>query len=68
MFPHDPDHMLAAVTHAAPFDYYRRLAEGPPLRFDAGLDCWLAAAAAYPPCWSTLTCACGQPGSRCPCT
>lgn len=42
MFPHDPDHMLAAVTHAAPFDYYRRLAEGPPLRFDAGLDCWLA--------------------------
>ncbi|WP_308923932.1 cytochrome P450 [Janthinobacterium sp. J1-1] len=48
MFPHDPDHMLAAVTHAAPFDYYRRLAEGPPLRFDAGLDCWLAAGSGVP--------------------
>ena len=40
--PHDP---LAAVTHAAPHDYYRRLADGPPLRFDAGLDCWVAAGA-----------------------
>ncbi|MBB5608438.1 MULTISPECIES: cytochrome P450 [unclassified Janthinobacterium] len=38
----DPVHPLAAVTHAAPHDYYRRLAEGPPLRFDARLDCWLA--------------------------
>ena len=51
--PHDP---LAAVTHAAPYDYYRRLAEGPPLRFDAGLDCWLAsgtgvqAVLAHPDC------------------
>lgn len=48
MFPHDPDHLLAAVTHAAPFDYYRRLAEGPPLRFDAGLDCWLATGSGVP--------------------
>ncbi|MGK5080711.1 cytochrome P450 [Janthinobacterium sp. HLX7-2] len=38
----DPAHPLAAVTHAAPYAYYRRLAEGPPLRFDAQLDCWLA--------------------------
>jgi len=51
--PHDP---LAAVTHAAPHDYYRRLAEGPPLRFDAGLDCWVAsgtgvkAVLAHPDC------------------
>jgi len=42
MFPNDPIHPLAAVTHRAPHDYYRRLAEGPPLRFDALLDCWLA--------------------------
>ncbi len=42
MFPHDPDHLLAAVTHAAPDAYYRRLADGPPLRFDGALDCWLA--------------------------
>jgi len=48
MFPHDPDHLLAAVTHAAPFDYYRRLAEGPPLRFDAALDCWLATGSGVP--------------------
>ena len=48
MFPHDPDHLLAAVTHAAPFDYYRRLAEGPPLLFDAGLDCWLATGSGVP--------------------
>lgn len=38
-YPTDP---FSAVTHAAPYDYYRRLAEGPPLRFDASLDCWLA--------------------------
>jgi len=37
--PADP---FSAVTHAAPYDYYRRLADGPPLRFDAALDCWLA--------------------------
>ena len=48
MFPHDPDHLLAAVTHAAPFDYYRRLAEGPPLRFAAALDCWLATGSGVP--------------------
>lgn len=48
MFPHDPDHMLAAVTHAAPHDYYRRLADGPPLRFDAALDCWLATGSGVP--------------------
>lgn len=48
MFPHDPDDLLAAVTHAAPFDYYRRLAEGPPLLFDAGLDCWLATGSGVP--------------------
>ena len=44
MFPHDPDHMLAAVTHAAPFDYYRRLAEGPPLRFNPspGDESWMS--------------------------
>ncbi|MGK5046017.1 cytochrome P450 [Janthinobacterium sp. GB4P2] len=41
-YPTDPVHPLAAVTHAAPYDYYRRLADGPPLRFDASLDCWLA--------------------------
>jgi cytochrome P450 len=41
-YPTDPVHPLAAVTHAAPYDYYRRLAEGPPLRFDASIDCWLA--------------------------
>ena len=56
MFPHDPHDPLAAVTHAAPHDYYRRLAAGPPLRFDAGLDCWLAsgdgvkAVLAHPDC------------------
>lgn len=56
MFPHDPHDPLAAVTHAAPHDYYRRLAEGPPLRFDAGLDCWVAsgtgvkAVLAHPDC------------------
>jgi len=44
--PADPVHPLAAVTHAAPYGYYRRLAEGPPLRFDAPLDCWLATGAA----------------------
>ncbi|APA70123.1 cytochrome P450 [Janthinobacterium sp. 1_2014MBL_MicDiv] len=42
----DPAHPLAAVTHAAPYDYYRRLAAGPPLRFEASLDCWLATGAA----------------------
>jgi cytochrome P450 len=36
---------FSAVTHAAPYDYYRRLAEGPPLRFEASLDCWLATGA-----------------------
>ena len=41
--PADP---FSAVTHAAPYDYYRRLADGPPLRFDAALDCWLATGAA----------------------
>ena len=59
MFAHDPDRPhdpLAAVTHATPHDYYRRLAEGPPLRFDAGLDCWVAsgtgvqAVLAHPDC------------------
>lgn len=56
MFPHDPHDPLAAVTHAAPHDYYRRLAAGPPLRFDTGLDCWLAsgdgvkAVLAHPDC------------------
>lgn len=38
----DPVHPLAAATHAAPYAYYRRLADGPPLRFEAQLDCWLA--------------------------
>ena len=42
-YPADP---FSAVTHAAPYDYYRRLADGPPLRFDAQLDCWLATGAA----------------------
>ena len=42
----DPVDPFSAVTHAAPYDYYRRLAEGPPLRFDASLDCWLATGAA----------------------
>ncbi|UQV45636.1 cytochrome P450 [Janthinobacterium lividum] len=42
-YPADP---FFAVTHAAPYDYYRRLADGPPLRFDAALDCWLATGAA----------------------
>ncbi|MGK5053195.1 cytochrome P450 [Janthinobacterium sp. RB2P8] len=42
-YPTDP---FSAVTHAAPYDYYRRLADGPPLRFDASLDCWLATGAA----------------------
>ncbi len=42
----DPADPFAAVTHAAPYDYYRRLADGPPLRFDAALDCWLATGAA----------------------
>ena len=46
MCPNDPVHPLAAVTHPAPQDYYRRLAEGPPLRFDVQLDCWLATGAA----------------------
>lgn len=56
MFSQDPEHPLAAVTHAAPYDYYRRLAQGPSLRFDAGLDCWLASGAgvqavlAHPDC------------------
>ncbi|WP_300749500.1 cytochrome P450 [Janthinobacterium sp.] len=42
MYLDDPVHALAAVTHAAPYDYYRRLAAGPPLSFDARLNCWLA--------------------------
>ncbi|MEX0144629.1 cytochrome P450 [Massilia sp. LMS1-1-1.1] len=42
----DPADPFSAVTHAAPYDYYRRLADGPPLRFDASLDCWLATGAA----------------------
>lgn len=42
MFPNDPAHPFAAVRHPAPQDYYRRLAGGPPLRFDAQLDCYLA--------------------------
>ena len=42
----DPADPFSAVTHAAPYGYYRRLAEGPPLRFDAPLDCWLATGAA----------------------
>ncbi|MCX7292439.1 cytochrome P450 [Janthinobacterium sp.] len=42
----DPLHPIAAVTHAAPYDYYRRLADGPPLRFDAALGSWLATGAA----------------------
>ncbi|MED5617351.1 cytochrome P450 [Janthinobacterium sp. P210005] len=41
----DPVDPFSAVTHAAPYDYYRRLADGPPLRFDAQLDCWLATGA-----------------------
>ena len=45
-YPADPVHPLAAVTHAAPYEYYRRLADGPPLRFDARLDGWLATGAA----------------------
>ena len=46
MFPNDPVDALAAVTHAAPYVYYRRLAAGPPLYFDAQLNCWLAAGTA----------------------
>jgi len=42
----DPADPFSAVTHAAPYDYYRRLADGPPLRFDSSLDCWLATGAA----------------------
>lgn len=42
----DPTDPFSAVTRAAPYDYYRRLADGPPLRFDAQLDCWLATGAA----------------------
>ncbi|WP_219116561.1 cytochrome P450 [Janthinobacterium sp. UMAB-56] len=42
----DPADPFAAVTHAAPYDYYRRLADGPALRFEASLDCWLATGAA----------------------
>ena len=42
----DPADPISAVTPAAPYDYYRRLADGPPLRFDAALDCWLATGAA----------------------
>ncbi|KAB8042982.1 cytochrome P450 family protein [Janthinobacterium aquaticum] len=42
MHAHDPDHALAAVTHGSPYDYYRRLAAGPVLLFDAALGCWLA--------------------------
>ncbi|PLY46980.1 cytochrome [Janthinobacterium sp. ROICE36] len=42
----DPTDPFSAVTHAAPYDYYRRLADGPALRFDASLDCWLATGAA----------------------
>ncbi|NHQ91833.1 cytochrome P450 [Janthinobacterium lividum] len=42
----DPADPFSAVTHVAPYDYYRRLADGPPLRFDARLDCWLATGAA----------------------
>ena len=38
----DPTDPFSAVTHAAPYDYYRRLADGPPLRFEAQLDGWLA--------------------------
>ena len=45
-FVTDPADPFSAVTHAAPYDYYRRLADGPPLRFDASLDCWLATGAA----------------------
>lgn len=41
----DPADPFSAVTHVAPYDYYRRLADGPPLRFDAQLDCWLATGA-----------------------
>ena len=36
----DPADPFAAVTHAAPYDYYRRLADGPPLSFNAALECW----------------------------
>lgn len=46
MFPNDPVDALAAVSHAAPYAYYRRLAAGPPLYFDAPLNCWLAAGTA----------------------
>ncbi|MBB5370553.1 MULTISPECIES: cytochrome P450 [unclassified Janthinobacterium] len=46
MYLDDPVHALAAVTHAAPYDYYRRLAAGPPLRFDTQLDCYIAAGTA----------------------
>lgn len=42
MSPNDPVHALAAVTHAAPYASYRRLAAGPPLHVDAQLNCWLA--------------------------
>lgn len=60
--PTDPVHPLAAVTHAAPYDYYRRLADGPPLRFDVSLDCWLATAwPACRPCWRILIAACVRP-------
>ncbi|PHV26017.1 cytochrome [Janthinobacterium sp. BJB426] len=45
-FVADPADPFLAVTHAAPYDYYRRLADGPPLRFEASLDCWLATGAA----------------------
>ena len=41
--PADP---FSAVTHVAPYGYYRRLADGPPLRFEASLDCWLATGSA----------------------
>lgn len=44
--PGDPAGPIAAVTHADPYPWYRRLARSRPFHYDATLKMWVAASAA----------------------
>lgn len=41
----EPEDPIAAVSHADPYPYYRRLREAQPLYFDDRLDLWVASSA-----------------------
>lgn len=43
ILPPDPEHPIAAVTHADPYPYYARLARERPFAFEPKLNLWVAA-------------------------